>query len=79
MGYALAEAALRRGARVLLITGPTSLTPPGAAEVTLEELVAFLAERNIAKMKFPERLVVVSEMPLTPTRKIIKGKLKIPD
>jgi len=34
MGYALAEAALRRGARVLLITGPTSLTPPGAAEVT---------------------------------------------
>jgi phosphopantothenoylcysteine decarboxylase/phosphopantothenate--cysteine ligase len=35
MGYALAEAALRRGARALLISGPTSLTPPGAAEVTL--------------------------------------------
>ena len=34
MGYALAEAALRRGARVLLVTGPTSLAPPGAAEVT---------------------------------------------
>jgi phosphopantothenoylcysteine decarboxylase / phosphopantothenate---cysteine ligase len=34
MGYALAEAALRRGARVLLISGPTALTPPGAAEVT---------------------------------------------
>jgi phosphopantothenoylcysteine decarboxylase / phosphopantothenate---cysteine ligase len=34
MGYALAEAALRRGARVLLISGPTSLTPPGAAEIT---------------------------------------------
>jgi len=34
MGYALAEAALRRGARVLLVTGPTALTPPGAAEVT---------------------------------------------
>jgi len=34
MGYALAEAALRRGARVLLISGPTSLTPPGAAELT---------------------------------------------
>ena len=37
MGYALAEAALRRGARVLLISGPTSLTPPGAAEVTRVE------------------------------------------
>jgi len=33
MGYAMAEAALRRGARVLLVSGPTALTPPGAAEV----------------------------------------------
>ena len=37
MGYALAEAALRRGARVLLVSGPTALTPPGAAEVRLVE------------------------------------------
>ncbi len=37
MGYALAEAALRRGARVLLVSGPTSLTPPVAAEVTRVE------------------------------------------
>jgi phosphopantothenoylcysteine decarboxylase / phosphopantothenate---cysteine ligase len=37
MGYALAEAALRRGARVLLVSGPTSLTPPGAAELTRVE------------------------------------------
>ena len=34
MGYALAEAALRRGAGVLLVSGPTALTPPAAAEVT---------------------------------------------
>jgi phosphopantothenoylcysteine decarboxylase/phosphopantothenate--cysteine ligase len=37
MGYALAEAALRRGARVLLVSGPTALTPPGGAEVTRVE------------------------------------------
>ena len=37
MGYALAEAASRRGARVLLVSGPTSLTPPGSAEVTRVE------------------------------------------
>src|SRR6201997_2982667 len=37
MGYALAESALRRGARVLLVSGPTALTPPGAAEVTQVE------------------------------------------
>ncbi len=31
MGYAIAEAALRRGARVLLVSGPTSIVPPGAS------------------------------------------------
>ncbi len=34
MGYALAEAASRRGARVLLVSGPTSLKPPASAEFT---------------------------------------------
>jgi phosphopantothenoylcysteine decarboxylase/phosphopantothenate--cysteine ligase len=33
MGYALAEAALRRGAKVILISGPTALKPPASAEV----------------------------------------------
>jgi len=32
MGYALAEAALRRGAKVILISGQTSLKPPAPAE-----------------------------------------------
>ncbi len=33
MGYALAEAALRRGAKVILISGPTALKSPSSAEV----------------------------------------------
>jgi len=37
MGYAIAEAALRRGGRVLLVSGPTALTAPGAAEITRVE------------------------------------------
>lgn len=37
MGYAIAEAALRRGARVVLVSGPTALTPPLAAEVVQVE------------------------------------------
>jgi phosphopantothenoylcysteine decarboxylase/phosphopantothenate--cysteine ligase len=37
MGYALAEAALRRGARVILVTGPVALKPPAAAEVVQVE------------------------------------------
>jgi phosphopantothenoylcysteine decarboxylase/phosphopantothenate--cysteine ligase len=37
MGYALAEAALRRGAKVILISGPTALQPPSAAETIFVE------------------------------------------
>ena len=33
MGYALARAALRRGAEVTLVTGPTALEPPAGARV----------------------------------------------
>ena len=33
MGYALADAARERGAEVVLITGPTSLTPPAVSEI----------------------------------------------
>ncbi len=37
MGYALAEAALRRGAKVVLVSGPTSLQPPDGAETIFVE------------------------------------------
>src|ERR1700730_7977720 len=57
MGYAIAEAALRRGARVLLVSGPTALTPPGAAEVTRVETAE---EMLAAVLKFlPEATVVI--------------------
>jgi cyclohexanecarboxylate-CoA ligase len=46
--------------------------------VDLREVVEYLLSKNIAKNKLPEKLVVLPEMPLTPTRKIIKGRLKIP-
>ncbi len=51
---------------------------PGAAAPTLDALSAYLLEKGIAKIKLPERLVVVAEMPMTPTRKIMKGKLALP-
>jgi cyclohexanecarboxylate-CoA ligase/acyl-CoA synthetase len=55
-----------------------SLKNPGDA-LSLEELVTYLMSKEIAKNKLPERLVIVAEMPLTPTRKIIKSRLRIPD
>jgi phosphopantothenoylcysteine decarboxylase/phosphopantothenate--cysteine ligase len=49
MGYALAEAALRRGARVMLVSGPTALQPPSAAETifvqTAQQMRAAVLER----------------------------------
>jgi phosphopantothenoylcysteine decarboxylase/phosphopantothenate--cysteine ligase len=37
MGYALADAALRRGAKVILVSGPTALQPPSAVEAIFVE------------------------------------------
>ena len=50
-----------------------------AQQVSLIELVDYLLGKGIAKNKLPERLLIVAEMPLTPTRKIIKSRLRIPD
>ena len=57
MGYALAEAALRRGARVLLVSGPTSLTAPGAAEVTRVESTEEM--RDTVLKLLPQATVVI--------------------
>jgi phosphopantothenoylcysteine decarboxylase/phosphopantothenate--cysteine ligase len=50
MGYALAEAALRRGARVVLVTGPTALTPPGATEVVAVETAEEMRQAVLSRM-----------------------------
>jgi cyclohexanecarboxylate-CoA ligase len=47
---------------------------PGHA-LELAEVAEWLAARQVSKLKWPERLEVVEAMPLTPTRKIIKGEL----
>lgn len=44
MGYALARSALRRGARVVLVSGPTSLAAPRGAELVAVETAAEMAE-----------------------------------
>jgi acyl-CoA synthetase (AMP-forming)/AMP-acid ligase II len=44
------------------------------ADLSLDEMLAFLAPR-IARYKLPERLVIVPELPRTPTGKVQKGTL----
>ena len=57
MGYALAEAALRRGARVLLVSGLTALRSPVAAEVTTVESAAEMREAVLRLL--PDASVVI--------------------
>ncbi len=57
MGSAMAEAALRRGARVLLISGPTALTPPGAAELTHVETAEQM--RTVVLNLLPQASIVI--------------------
>src|SRR3984893_14605434 len=78
MGYALAEAAVRRGARVLLVSGPTALPPPGAAEVTRVESAEEM--REAALKLLPVATVVIKTAavsdyrPKTAARQKIKRK-----
>lgn len=44
-------------------------------DVTLDELCTFLNERGLMKQKWPERLVVVDEFPLTGLGKVAKSEL----
>jgi cyclohexanecarboxylate-CoA ligase len=48
---------------------------PQADGLRLEDLCRWLADHGVAKVKWPERLEIVDEMPMTPTRKIMKGEL----
>jgi phosphopantothenoylcysteine decarboxylase/phosphopantothenate--cysteine ligase len=57
MGYALAEAAVRRGARVLLVSGPTALKPPSSAEVTWIESATEMTDAVLRLL--PEASIVI--------------------
>ena len=51
------------------------ITVAGAEAPTLEAICAYLDENGVAKVRWPERLEIVDAMPLTATRKIVKGRL----
>jgi phosphopantothenoylcysteine decarboxylase/phosphopantothenate--cysteine ligase len=57
MGYALAETAVARGARVILISGPVSLPPPRGAEVIAVRTAAEMRDKVFANLE-PAGIVV---------------------
>jgi phosphopantothenoylcysteine decarboxylase/phosphopantothenate--cysteine ligase len=57
MGYALAQAALDRGAKVTLVTGPVSLNPPAGAEVIRVRTAAEMRDAVFANLE-PATIVI---------------------
>jgi len=51
MGYAMAEAAAARGARVILVSGPTALHPPSAVDVIHVETADEMHRAVMAKLE----------------------------
>ncbi|MBI2013932.1 MAG: AMP-binding protein [Candidatus Rokubacteria bacterium] len=50
--------------------------PKPGESVTLAELVQYLEGRQLARQKFPERLEIVAEFPMTPSGKVQKFRLR---
>src|SRR3990172_2501804 len=75
MGYAIAEAAQRRGARVILVSGPTALEPPPAVEVenvrTNEEM------RRAVRARLEEASIVIKAAAVVDFRPAQVAKQKI--
>lgn len=76
MGYALAEAAQSRGAKVILISGPTALHPPAHCEVVRVVTADEMREAVLARMS--EATLVIKAAAVADYRpvKISEQKLK---
>jgi phosphopantothenoylcysteine decarboxylase/phosphopantothenate--cysteine ligase len=76
MGYAIAEAAIRRGAHVVLISGPTSLTPPHAADFYPVHTAAQM--RDAVMLHAPDANVVIMTAAVADyrTKAVAENKIK---
>ena len=76
MGYALAEAALSMGARVILVTGPTALKPPAGAKAIYVETADEM--RTAVLQQLPEATMVIKSAAVADYRpsKVSKQKIK---
>ena len=75
MGYALAEAAVRRGARVLLVSGPVSIQPPAGAEITSVETAGQM--RDAVLERLPQATVVIATAAVSDYRPKTQARHKI--
>lgn len=50
--------------------------PAPDAGVSLQAITEYLDANQVAKNKWPEHLQLIDAFPLTPTNKVMKGRLK---
>jgi cyclohexanecarboxylate-CoA ligase len=62
----------KTGERAIAVVTPAK----DANEITLDEIRDFLIQKEMAKQKIPEGLVIVADLPKTPTGKVRKNILR---
>jgi len=76
MGFALAYAALRRGAEVILISGPTALPPPPRAQWIRVRSTAQMREAVLTNLKNASILMMAAAVSDYRPRQMAAGKIK---
>lgn len=76
MGYALAEAGRRRGARVLLVSGPTHLDAPTGVSIERVETAGEMAEAVIKKLDEASVIVMAAAVADYQAESIAPEKIK---
>jgi len=75
MGYAVAEAAVARGADVTLVSGPVSIDPPGGARIVRVETAAEMAAATLERLEWAT--IVVKSAAVADYRPVSVAERKI--
>jgi phosphopantothenoylcysteine decarboxylase/phosphopantothenate--cysteine ligase len=76
MGYAIAEAAHQRGAEVVLVSGPTALTPPRGVEMVWVETAEEMAKHMTTRFSWSTVVVMAAAVADFRPRQSATRKLK---
>jgi phosphopantothenoylcysteine decarboxylase / phosphopantothenate---cysteine ligase len=76
MGYALAEAAVRRGANVIVVSGPVTLEPPAGAELVSVETTEQMRDAVLARAPGASIIIAAAAVSDFRLRSIAQQKIK---
>jgi phosphopantothenoylcysteine decarboxylase / phosphopantothenate---cysteine ligase len=76
MGYAIAEAAVKRGAQVVLVSGPTSLPPPRGVELVPVETAEEMAKQMATRLSWSTVVIMAAAVADFRAKQTAERKLK---